>query len=91
VEEPCHSAIESTWIYGVRQTEIHTAESTVRKPSAFEFETAIVKLKRHKSPGIDDSQQNCLKRLVEQFALVIAFGIRKNCLRNGGADHCTSP
>jgi len=37
----------------VRQTEIHTAESLVPEPSASEFELAIEKLKRHKSPGID--------------------------------------
>jgi hypothetical protein len=36
-----------------RQTEIHTAEPLVTEPSAFEVETAIEKLKRHKSPGID--------------------------------------
>jgi hypothetical protein len=37
----------------VRQAEIHTAEPLVHKPSAFEFELAIEKLKSHKSPGID--------------------------------------
>jgi len=37
----------------VRQTEIHAAEPLVLKPSAFEFELAIEKLKSHKSPGID--------------------------------------
>ena len=36
----------------VRQA-VHTAESLVSEPSAFEVETAIEKLKRHKSPGID--------------------------------------
>jgi hypothetical protein len=36
----------------VRQTEVHTAEPLVPEPSAFEFEMAIGKLKRHKSPGI---------------------------------------
>jgi len=36
-----------------RQTEIHTAEQPVPEPSAFEVELAIEKLKRHKSPGID--------------------------------------
>jgi len=40
----------------VRQTEIHIAESLVPEPSAFEVETAIEKLKRHKSPGIDQIQ-----------------------------------
>jgi hypothetical protein len=37
----------------VRQTEIHTAEPLVPEPSASEVEMAIEKLKRHKSPGID--------------------------------------
>ena len=37
----------------VRHTEIHTAETLVPGPSAFEFELAIEKLIRHKSPGID--------------------------------------
>jgi len=36
----------------VRQEEIHTAEPLVPKPSAFEVELAIEKLKSHKSPGI---------------------------------------
>jgi hypothetical protein len=36
----------------VRQTEIHTAEPLVPEPSALEFEMAIEKLKRYKSPGI---------------------------------------
>jgi len=33
-------------ISDVRQTEIHTAETLVPEPSAFEFEMAIEKLKR---------------------------------------------
>jgi hypothetical protein len=35
----------------VRQTEIHTAEPLVPKPSAFEVELAIGKLKSHRSQG----------------------------------------
>jgi hypothetical protein len=42
----------------VKQAEIHTAEPLVPEPSAFEVELAIEKLKRHKSPGIDQIQQN---------------------------------
>jgi hypothetical protein len=38
---------------GVRQTEIHTAEPFVPEPSASEVEVAIGKLKRYKSPGVD--------------------------------------
>jgi hypothetical protein len=37
----------------VRQTEIHTAEPLVPEPSSFEVEISIEKLKRYKSPGID--------------------------------------
>jgi hypothetical protein len=38
---------------GVRQTEMHTAEPFVPEPSASEVEVAIGKLKRYKSPGVD--------------------------------------
>jgi hypothetical protein len=38
---------------GVGQTEIHTAEPFVPEPSASEVEVAIGKLKRYKSPGVD--------------------------------------
>jgi hypothetical protein len=37
----------------VRQTEIHTAEPLLPEPGAFEVEVAIAKIKRHKSPGVD--------------------------------------
>jgi hypothetical protein len=37
----------------VRQTKIHTAEPLVPEPSSSEVEIAIEKLKRYKSPGID--------------------------------------
>jgi hypothetical protein len=36
-----------------RQIEIHATEPLVPDPSPFEVEIAIVKLKRYKSPGID--------------------------------------
>jgi hypothetical protein len=36
-----------------RQSEIHTENPLVAEPSAFEFEMATEKLKRHKSPGTD--------------------------------------
>jgi hypothetical protein len=38
---------------GIRQTEMHTAESSVPEPSDSEAEVAIGKLKRYKSPGAD--------------------------------------
>jgi hypothetical protein len=39
---------------GVRQIEIHTAEPLLPEPSASEFEVAIRKLKRYKSPGVHE-------------------------------------
>jgi hypothetical protein len=44
-----------------RQTEIHTAEPVVPDPSAFEFEVAIEKLKRYKSPDIDQIPAELIK------------------------------
>jgi hypothetical protein len=38
---------------GVRQTEMHTAEPVVPQPNATEVEVATGKLKRYKSPGVD--------------------------------------
>jgi hypothetical protein len=38
---------------GVRQTEMHTAEPLVPQPNTSEVEAAIGKLKRHKSPVVD--------------------------------------
>jgi hypothetical protein len=38
---------------GVRQTEMQTAEPFVPEPSASEVEDAIGKLKKYKSPGVD--------------------------------------
>jgi hypothetical protein len=45
----------------VRQTEIHTAELPVPEPSVFEFEMAVEKLKRRKSPGIDQTPAEFFK------------------------------
>jgi hypothetical protein len=44
-----------------RQTEVNTAEPLVPEPSAFEVEMAIEKLKRHKSPGIDQIPAEFIK------------------------------
>jgi hypothetical protein len=38
---------------GVRQTAVHTAEPFVPEPSASEVEVATGKLKRYKTPGVD--------------------------------------
>jgi hypothetical protein len=45
----------------VRQTEVHTAEPLVPEPSAFEVEMAIEKIKRRKSPGIDQIPTELIK------------------------------
>jgi hypothetical protein len=45
----------------VRQTEIQTAEPLVPQPSDSEVEVAIEKLKRHKSPGIDQIPAELIK------------------------------
>jgi hypothetical protein len=37
----------------VRQTEIHTAELLVPEQCACEIEMAVEKLKRHKTPGVN--------------------------------------
>jgi len=44
-----------------RQAEIHTAELLVPEPSAFEVELALEKLKRYKSPGIDQTPAELMK------------------------------
>jgi hypothetical protein len=45
----------------VRQAEIHTAELLVPEPSVSEIESAIDKLKSHKSPGIDQIAAELIK------------------------------
>jgi hypothetical protein len=47
---------------GVRQTEMHTAEPFVPEPSASEVEAAIGKLKRYKSPGVDQIPAQLLRQ-----------------------------
>jgi len=45
----------------VRHTEIHTAEPLVPEPIAYEIEMAIEKLRRHKSPGINQIPAEFIK------------------------------
>ena len=40
-------------VHDIRQTYIHTAESLVPEPSAFNLELAVENLRSHKLPGID--------------------------------------
>ena len=53
----------------VRETEIHTAEPQLPEPSVFEIEMVIEKLKRHKSPGIDQPSAELIKAGVGKFPL----------------------
>jgi hypothetical protein len=46
----------------VKQTKIHTAEPLVPEPSSSKVEIAIEKLKRYKSPGIDQIPAELTKR-----------------------------
>jgi hypothetical protein len=50
-------------VNAVRQTEIHTAEPVVPKPSAFEVQMAVQKLKKHKSPGTDQISAELINRI----------------------------
>jgi hypothetical protein len=45
----------------VKQTEVQTAEPLVPEPNDSEVEMAIEKLKRHKSPGIDQIPAELIK------------------------------
>jgi hypothetical protein len=45
----------------VGQTELHTAEPLVPVLNALKFELAVEKLKRHKSPGIDQIPVELIK------------------------------
>jgi hypothetical protein len=45
----------------VRQTKIYTAEPLVPESSSFEVEIAVGKLKRYKSPGIDQIAEDLIQ------------------------------
>jgi hypothetical protein len=82
VEESFLPAVEYTRVNDVRQTEVHTAEPLVPEPSAFKIEMAIEKLKRHKSPGIDQIPANLIKaggRIIrsEIHKLIISIWIKE--------------
>jgi hypothetical protein len=69
--------------------QIHTAEPLVPEPSAGEIGVAIEKLRRHKSPGINQIAAELINAeergqfLLRSINLLILFGIRRNCLRSG--------
>jgi hypothetical protein len=61
VEEPFPHLLIVRGVNYVRQTKIHTAEPLVPELSAFEFEMTFEKLKRPKSPGIDQIPAEFIK------------------------------
>jgi len=72
----------------VKQMEIHTAEPLLPDPSAFEFELAVEKLKRHKLPSIDQIPAALIKARGRTICskihkLLRLFGIRRNYQRSG--------
>jgi hypothetical protein len=78
-------------IHGVKdvwQIEIHAAEPLVPEPSSSQVEIATEKLKKYKSPGIDQILAEPIQAggkhyVLRSTNLLIVFGIRKNCQRNG--------
>jgi hypothetical protein len=56
---------------------MYTVEPLIPDPSPFEVQSAIEKLERHKSPGIDQTLIRGPSRRSRN--LLILFGTRKNC------------
>jgi hypothetical protein len=54
---------------GIRQTEIHIAETFVPEPSAAEVEVSIGKMERYKAPGSDQIPAE----LIQSGGVNIAF------------------
>jgi hypothetical protein len=84
VEELFCQLLNVHGVNDVRQTEIYTAEPLVPEPSSSEVDIAIEKLKRCKSPGIDQIpaeriQAGGIHYVLRSTILLIVFGIRKNC------------
>jgi hypothetical protein len=68
---------------GVRQTEIHTAKTSVPELSAAEVEVAIRKLKRCKAPGSDQIPAGRKHCVLSYINLLCWSGTKKNCLTSG--------
>jgi hypothetical protein len=56
----CH-LLDVHWAVGVRQTEMHAAEPFLPESSVSEFEVAIGKPKRYKSPGFDQIAEELIQ------------------------------
>jgi len=77
----------------VGQTEIHTAEPLVPETSAFWFEMATGKIKRHESTGIDQMPAELIKAggraILSQIHKLINHIQNKEELPEEGVDHFT--
>jgi hypothetical protein len=62
---------------------LHTYEPYVPDSSPSEVEFAIAKLKRYKSPGIDQILAERFHYVLGSLNALILFGIRNNCFRSG--------
>jgi hypothetical protein len=72
----------------VTQIEVHIAQPLVPGPSRLEFQIAIAKLKKYKSPGSDQIPAKLIQAGDKCYCLrftnsLILFGMRKNCLISG--------
>jgi len=72
----------------VRQTETHTLDPLLPKPSCFELQITIERLKSYKTPGIDHVQAALFKQEGIYYVLrctnvLILFWTRKNCHSSG--------
>jgi hypothetical protein len=68
--------------------QMHITESLVPEPSCFEFEVAVEKLQRQKSPGIDHNPAGLVQEggntlLLRSTDLLIMFVTRNNFHSNG--------
>jgi hypothetical protein len=71
----------------VKQIEVSTAEPLVPGPSRVDFEIAIAKLKKYKSPDSYQIPTELIQArgeiLLSEIHKLILFGIKKNCLISG--------
>jgi hypothetical protein len=68
VEKPFYQFLNAYDYNDIGHTEICTAEPLASDTSAYEFEIAVEKTKRHKSPGTDQISTELIKAGVGQFS-----------------------
>ena len=71
-------------INDVRQTEIHAAEPLVPEPCALDVEMAIEKLKRHRSPRIDQIPIELIKAGGRTICCEVHELIKSCCMLSSG-------